>query len=193
MTWFSAQKGHMMFSSRNRYGWGLIWVHWLTLLMIVATYVMGLVLEDMTLSPLKLQLYAWHKWIGMLVLALVIPRLVLRMIDGLEQARGLTPLEIRLSTAVHGLIYLLMVIAPMFGWLQSSALGFQVVWFGVLPLPDLVSKDKAMGDLLGQMHEVTVNMLLLLVAIHALGAIYHHVVRRDAVLVRMAPWLRKRK
>lgn len=181
-----------MFSSRDRYGWALIWVHWLTLLLIAATYVMGQVLEDMPLSPLKLQLYSWHKWIGMLVLALVLPRLMLRMIDGLEQARGLTLWEMRLSTAVHGLLYLLMVIAPFFGWLQSSAMGFQVVWFGVLPLPDLVHKDKALGELLGQMHALSVNMLLVLVAVHALGAIFHHVVRRDVVLSRMAPWVKRK-
>jgi cytochrome b561 len=49
----------------------LIVMHWLILLLIIAAYVMGTILEDMALSPAKLRLYAWHKWVGMLVLFLV--------------------------------------------------------------------------------------------------------------------------
>lgn len=174
------------------YSWPLIILHWLMLSLIVAAGALGLILQDMPLSPLKLKLYAWHKWIGLLVLALVPLRLLLRRLDPLERLRELAPWEARLSFLVHGLLYLLMLAAPLMGWLHSSAAGFPVVWFGVLPLPDLVGKDKVLSAIFKEAHAVTVYILFGLAALHALAAVFHHHVRRDQVLVRMLPWLRRR-
>ena len=174
------------------YRWPLVGLHWLTLLLIVAAYVIGSLLEDMTLSPLKLKLYAWHKWVGMLVLFLLPLRLLLRLTDRLDHPAGLLPWEARASAAVHGALYLSLLAVPLLGWLQSSAAGFPVVWFGVLPLPDLVGKDKALAEILKELHEGSVNLLLALVALHAAAALYHQYVRHDGVLARMVPWLRRR-
>ena len=57
------------------------------------------------------------------------------------------------ANATHWALYALMIAVPLSGWLMSSAKGFQTVWFGVLPLPDLVAKDAALGDLLQDVHE----------------------------------------
>ncbi|MEW5770428.1 MAG: cytochrome b/b6 domain-containing protein [Pseudomonadota bacterium] len=173
--------------SPPHYGWGLIALHWLTLGLIAAAAFIGWWLDGMPLSPLKLQLYAWHKWLGLLVLSLLPLRLLLRALDPLDQGAELTPWEARLSGVVHGLLYLLMCVVPLVGWLHSSAAGFSVVWFGVLPLPDLVGKDAALAAILRQAHAATVASLLALVALHALAALYHRHVRRDAVLARMLP------
>jgi cytochrome b561 len=71
--------------------------------------------------------------------------------------------------------------------LYSSATGVQVVYLSLLPLPDLVSKDKAMADALRGVH-VTLNFTLLaLVCTHGAAALKHHFVDRDAVLIRMLP------
>lgn len=174
----------------DRYGWGLIGLHWLTLALIAGAFVLGLILGDMKLSPLKLKLYAWHKWIGLLVLALLPLRLLLRRLDPLDHAQELLAWERRLSGLVHGLLYLLMLAVPLLGWLHSSAAGFSVVWFGVLPLPDLVGKQPDLAKVFKEMHELAVYTLAGLVAFHALAALYHHHVRRDGVLRRMLPWLR---
>jgi cytochrome b561 len=69
---------------RNRYSLPLIGLHWLTLLLIIAAYVLATILEDMTLSPLKLKLYSWHKWVGITVLFLLPLRLLLRFLDPLR-------------------------------------------------------------------------------------------------------------
>ncbi|MDP2787348.1 MAG: cytochrome b/b6 domain-containing protein [Pseudomonadota bacterium] len=177
---------------RTRYSLPLIGLHWLTLLLIVAAYVLASLLEDMTLSPLKLKLYAWHKWVGMSVLFLLPWRLLLRFVDRFDHRFELTMLEVKVSAAMHGALYLLMIVVPMFGWLHSSAAGFSVVWFGVLPLPDMLGKDKALAELFKELHEGSVNLLVALVVAHAAAALYHHHIRRDGVLARMAPWLRKK-
>lgn len=177
---------------RERYGLPLIGLHWLTLLLIVAAYVLGTILEDMALSPLKLKLYAWHKWVGMLVLFLLPLRTLLRWRDGFDHRRDLRPWEASLSGVVHAALYVLMLMAPLSGWLHSSAAGFPVVWFGVLPLPDLVGKDKVLAEVFEELHEGSVNLLVTLAALHAVAALYHHHVRRDGVLARMVPWMRSR-
>ncbi len=177
----------------QRYRWPTIGVHWLTVLLIIAAYVLATILEDMTLSPQKLKLYSWHKWIGITVLFLLPLRLLFRFLDPLDHRAGLTALEVKASAAVHGVIYLLLIAVPMFGWLHSSAAGFPVVWLGVLPLPDLVGKDKALAEVFKELHEGSVNLLIALVVMHAAAALYHHHIRRDGVLARMVPWLGKKQ
>ena len=74
---------------------------------------------------------------------------------------------------------------------MSSAKGFQTVWFGVLPLPDLVAKDAALGDLLQDVHEALNLTMLGLVLLHAAAALKHHFIDRDDVLTRMLPALER--
>jgi cytochrome b561 len=78
-----------------------------------------------------------------------------------------------------------MVVIPLSGWLMSSAKGFQTVWFGVLPIPDLVSRDKALGDLLQEVHEALNVLLMLTLAGHVAAALWHHFVLKDDTLRRM--------
>ncbi len=177
---------------RERYGWPLIGLHWLTLLLIAGAVLVAAILDDMPLSPLKLKLYSWHKWLGLTVLFLLPLRVLLRMLDPFDHRTELTVFEVRVSAAVHGLIYLLMFAVPLFGWLYSSASGFPVVWLGVLPMPDLVEKSEFLEEIFEELHEGSVALLITLIALHAAAAIYHHHVRRDGVLARMLPWLKRK-
>jgi cytochrome b561 len=95
------------------------------------------------------------------------------------------PLERFAAHAGHLLLYVLMFAIPLSGWLMSSAKGFQTVWFGVLPIPDLLARDKALGDLLQTLH-LGLNWLLIAVLLGHIGAaLKHHFLDRDDVLNRM--------
>jgi cytochrome b561 len=87
----------------------------------------------------------------------------------------------------HTALYVLMLAIPLSGWLMSSAKGYQTVWFGVLPLPDLLGKDKQLGDMLAELHGALNGLMMLIVVIHALAALKHHFIDRDDVLKRMLP------
>ena len=89
--------------------------------------------------------------------------------------------------AGHGLLYVLMMAIPLTGWLMSSAKGFQTVYFGVLPIPDLLDKNKELGELLQQVHLGLNLILVAVVAGHAAAALKHHFHDKDDVLVRMLP------
>ncbi len=74
---------------------------------------------------------------------------------------------------------------PLSGWLMSSTKGFQTVWFGVLPIPDLLAKDKALGELLQSVHS-SLNLLLIAVLLGHIGAAFkHHYFDKGEVLTRM--------
>jgi cytochrome b561 len=68
---------------------------------------------------------------------------------------------------------------------MSSAKGFQTVWFGVLPLPDLVEKNRELGELLATVHQVLNYTLLALVILHVGAALKHHFIERRPFLQRM--------
>jgi cytochrome b561 len=94
--------------------------------------------------------------------------------------------------AGHLALYGLMLAIPLSGWLMSSAKGFQTVWFGVLPIPDLLDKDKELGDLLQTVH-MSLNLLFVVViAGHIGAALKHHFIDKDDILTRMLPRIPRR-
>ena len=81
----------------------------------------------------------------------------------------------------------LLLAIPLSGWLMSSAKGFQTVWFGVLPIPDLLDKNKELGDLLQTVH-MSLNLLFVVVLLGHIGAaLKHHFIDKDDILIRILP------
>ena len=61
----------------------------------------------------------------------------------------------------------------------------------MLPLPDLIGKDKALGDVLKEVHGLLNYGMLALVIAHVGAALKHHFIDRDGILARMLPFLDK--
>ena len=161
-------------------------LHWLMALMIFGLLAMGFYMSDLPFSPEKLQFYSWHKWAGVTVFMLVWLRLVWRFTHRPPAyPLSMSRLQQVLAHGGHVLLYGLMIIIPLSGWLMSSAKGFQTVWFGVLPIPDLVGKDKALGDALKEVHSALNWLLMLTLAGHVAAALWHHFVLKDDTLQRM--------
>jgi cytochrome b561 len=174
-----------------RYTTPAIVLHWLVALLIFVGFPLGVYMHELPLSPTKLQLYSYHKWIGITVLLLAGLRVVWRLTHRPPPLPdSVVRWQRQASTVVHGLMYVLILAIPLSGWLMSSAKGFPVVWFGVLPLPDLVGKDKALGDLLVEVHETLNFTLLALVVLHVGAALQHHFIERQPFLQRMG-WGKK--
>lgn len=169
-----------------RYSTPAIALHWLMALLIFVAFPLGVYMHELPLSPDKLKLYSYHKWIGITVLLLAAIRVSWRMTHTPPPLpAGMAAWQRHASSAVHGLLYLLMIAIPVSGWLMSSAKGFQTVWFGVLPLPDLVEKSRELGDLLAGVHKALNFTLLGLVILHVGAALQHHFIERQPFLQRM--------
>lgn len=174
-----------------RYTRTAIALHWLVALGVFCAFPLGVYMYELPLSPRKLQLYSYHKWIGIGVLLLAALRILWRaghppppLPQGMPRWQKLA------AQAAHYGLYFLMLAVPLSGWLMSSALGVSVVWFGAIPLPDLIGKDQALGELLKQVHWALNFTLLAMVLAHAAAAIQHHIFERDAILARMLPFLK---
>lgn len=177
-------------SPNPRYTRTAVFLHWLMALGLMGTFSLGFYMEGLPLSPDKLKLYSWHKWAGMLLLALVVVRLAWRLSHPAPRLPQTMGASARLAAhAGHWLLYALMLAIPASGWLMSSAHGFSVVWFGVLPLPDLVPRNAALGEVLNAVHVVLNYVLLAAVAGHIAAALHHHFIQKDSVLARMMPFV----
>lgn len=163
-------------------------LHWLMAVLLIGLLSLGFYMADLPLSPDKLQLYSWHKWAGVTVFALVWLRLLWRLThrppaypDSMSVALQ------RLAHAGHWALYGLMIAIPLTGWLMSSAKGFQTVWWGIWPIPDVLAKDKELGHTLQEVHEALNWLLVLMISGHVAAALKHHWIDRDDVLTRMLP------
>jgi cytochrome b561 len=171
-----------------------IGLHWLIAIAIVTTFSVGLYMSDLPLSPDKLKIYSWHKWTGVTIFLLVAFRLMWRLTHRPPPLPvGMPAWQQTAAEATHWLLYALMIAVPLSGWLMSSAKGVQTVYFGVLPLPDLLAKNKELGKTLETVHQALNFTMAGLVLAHAGAALKHHFIDRDEVMARMLPFLLHRK
>jgi cytochrome b561 len=163
-------------------------LHWAVALLICAAFPLGLYMQDLPLSPQKLRLVSYHKWIGVTVFVLALVRLVWRLTHPAPPLPASVPAWQRRAAAIaHAALYALMLAVPLSGWLMSSAKGVPTVWLGLIPLPDLIGKDEGLGQALRTVHAALNYALLALVLAHVGAALKHRFVDRDDVLARMLP------
>jgi cytochrome b561 len=167
-------------------------LHWVIALLIFANLAFGLWMSGLTLSPQKLRYLSWHKWVGVTVFILAAARL------GWRASHRPPPLppamkawEVRASAATHGLLYALFFSAPLSGWLYSSAAGFQTVYLGLVPIPDLLAKNRELADTLKLVHRWINYSMAAVIALHVAAALKHAFVERDEVMGRMLPFSRR--
>ena len=182
-----------MTTGTQRYTNVAIALHWLIALTILCTFVLGLYMSDLQLSPAKLKLYSYHKWIGVTIFLLVFARIAWRLGHRPPPPPAAMPAwQHSAASIAHVFLYALTLAIPLSGWLMSSATGFQVVYLGVLPIPDLLGKDKAMAEQLKELHEALNWLMVVVVALHIAAALKHHLIDRDDVLARMLPLVKPR-
>ncbi|MGE5170057.1 MAG: cytochrome b [Rudaea sp.] len=171
----------------ERYDNVAIALHWAVAALIVGNLLLGLSMVPLPISPRKLHWYLWHKSIGVTVFALTSLRLAWRARRPHPAPVAMPAWQRKAARATHALLYLLLLAIPVSGWLYSAATGVQVVYLGLVPLPELVPKDKPLADMLRVTHLALNSVLFTVVCIHVAAALRHHFVDRDATLARMLP------
>ena len=176
----------------SRYTTTAIALHWVLALGLVGLFAMGLYMADLPFSPQRLKLYNWHKWAGMTVLFLSLLRLLWRLAHPAPalpatMAAAMPQWQYRAHHGTHLALYALFFIVPLVGWAYSSAAGFPIVLFGVLPLPDFVGADKSLAALIKPWHEISAFALAGLVVLHVAAAVKHHFIDKDGLMDRMRP------
>lgn len=184
------QAAHRAALATSRYSTVAIVLHWLLALVIVSIFAVGVYMSDLPISPQRLKLYNYHKWAGICFLALTTLRLLWR----LTHRPPALPASIELAMpnwqskayhAAHFALYALFFVVPLIGWAYSSAAGFPVVLFGVLPLPDFMAVDKEFAKSIKDVHSIAAFSLIALAGLHVAAAIKHHFYDKDGLISRM--------
>ena len=128
-----------------------------------------------------------HFWLGLLVLALLLPRLWLRARHGVPPVTPPLPgWQARIGALMHVLLYAFLLVQPVLGLMTAWADGKQVMLpFVDAALPALLAPDEALAHELEDLHKLIGSTFYWIIGFHVLAALYHHFLRRDDTLRRM--------
>ena len=167
-------------------------LHWVLALALIGIFGVGLYMADLPFSPLRLKLYNWHKWVGITIFSLSVVRLLWRFTHRppplpAAMVQSMPKWQHWAHEVTHYAMYALFFIVPLIGWAFSSASGFQIVVFGVLPLPDLLPVNKEWAETIKPLHGLAAWALCALAVLHVVAAVKHHFIDRDGLMGRMLP------
>jgi cytochrome b561 len=132
--------------------WGAVarGFHWLIAALVLAQFAIGSIAEEMKLTPAKLDLFVWHKSIGVTVLLLALLRLAWRLANPAPAPPPGTPhWEHKLASLAHSLIYALVFVVPLSGWLVSDASRVPFKAFFFVPMPDFIATNHDLQEAAG--------------------------------------------
>ncbi|PVY70682.1 cytochrome b561 [Tamilnaduibacter salinus] len=174
-------------NTTERYGWVSAGLHWLIAIVVVGLFWLGWWMVDLsyyddwyTLAP------HIHRSVGILLIAAMILRLLWRWLSPPPPALAShSRFERAAAHMAHGLLYVLIFVAGITGYLISTADGSGIDVFDWFTVPSVTGEVKRMEDWAGSVHYWVTWAIIALAVVHALGAVKHHVVDRDETLRRM--------
>ncbi len=175
--------------------WGAVarTFHWLIAALVLVQFAIGTIAEGMKLTPAKLDLFVWHKSIGVAVLVLAVLRLAWRLGNPPPEPPGGTPAwERRLAAIAHWVLYGLLFAVPLSGWWVSDSSRVPFRAFFLVPMPDFIATDRSVQEAAAEVHEILMMTLLVVVILHVAAALRHHFLLHDDVLRRMLTGRRSR-
>jgi cytochrome b561 len=139
-------------------------------------------------------LYSSHKTLGLVILALVIARLLYRLLHGAPADEPtIAWWQKAASHATHWSLYLLLILVPLVGWLGISFYGARQV-FGIATIPALAAENSQAWEVARLAHKYLAYLTVALIAMHVGAAVVlHYLIRGDGVLARMLPWAGQRR
>jgi len=169
----------MLKNSATEYGTFSKALHWLMAAIILTLIAVGIYMADLPTDTAEQKQYAFqffnlHKSFGVVVLVLIVVRLAwLRISPAPLLPDAFAAKEKMVVKALQGVLYLLMVLVPLSGYLMSNAGGHPINFFGMGELPALIGKSKGFGEFAHEMHEILGWSILFVIILHMAGAIKH--------------------
>ena len=177
---------------RTRYDDFAIWLHWLTVFLVLANFALSQT-WGFAPKPTRHLMIVAHMSFGILLAATVALRVVWRLVPGHSVRPAWDGPTERLATGVHWLLYLMLVAEAVLGFLLRWSGNEAMSFFGLQIPPPFAEWSKPAHHLVGELHEWNGWAIVALACGHALAAIYHHVSLKDDVLWRMLPGERARR
>ena len=174
-------------TDRTQYGITAKVLHWLVVALLLAQYLIGWFMPDIHRGMQPGDAMTWHISVGIVILALIVVRLAWRLTHRVLPEGSLAPWQRIVSETLHWLLYLLVLLTTISGWLFASFRGWSISFFFMMPLPMLSSENLPALRAINHWHQKFEWTLLILIGLHVVAALAHLVVYRDRVMHRMLP------
>ncbi len=174
-------------NSSSRYGLVSILLHWVVALVVFGLFGLGLWMVGLDYYS------SWyrtapdlHKSIGLTLFALMLLRVLWRLVSPPPLAPSNHGQLTRLASKLgHAALYLGLFVLMLSGYLISTADGRGISVFGLFEIPATLTSIPDQANIAGLVHEYLAWGLVIFAGLHALAALKHHFIDRDATLVRM--------
>ena len=169
----------------QRYGRVAVLLHWLLAVALVGQLTLGWWMIGLPKSPpgLRAGWFNTHKSIGLSIAAVVLVRLAWRLTHRVAVPDFLPPWQQRAARINHALLYVLMLLVPLSGYLGSAFSGYPVKYFGTA-LPAWAPAWPAAKAFMSGLHLTCIVLFMALLLLHVAAALWHWA-RRDGVAARM--------
>lgn len=165
-------------------------LHWLSAFLIIALIAVGWWMTGLSEdNPIRGNVYNLHKALGAITVVLLIARLAWFRVQPPPGPVSALPRPLRrLNVTVKVLLYALMLVVPLSGYVMSNAAGHPVSMFGLFSLPSLVPESRGLAGAASTLHTWSAYVLLALIGVHVAGSVKHRLTDRGGptdVLQRM--------
>lgn len=178
-----------LLNTNNSYGFFSRFNHWISALVIVSMYALGWWMVDLDYYNVWYQRAPFiHKSTGILFTIFLSYRLIWRFMNtNVNAIETQSTWEKELARVTHVLLYVLMIVLVLSGYLISTAKGDPINVFNWFEVPALfnIRSGFNLEDIAGDVHEIVANSLVIISGIHALAALKHHFIDKDNTLKRM--------
>lgn len=161
-------------------------LHWLTAIIVITALLAGIVMDRIGEGPLADFLYNFHRSLGATLIPIAFFRIYWRFTHKPPPLPSDIPLSQRMAAeTVHWMLYAVILIQPLIGWIATSAYRAEIPIYGLFNLPPIWPENRAFSEALFTVHMYIGWALCWLLAMHIGGALFHHFIRKDRVLMRM--------
>ncbi len=175
-------------SAGAKYSRVAMFLHWSTVALVFALYAIGWYMVELPKGPARGEAFSLHKSLGMTVFLLTAFRLVWRLcVTPPALPTTIARWQRMLATAIHHLFYVLLFMQPLMGYLSSAFSPYPSSYFGI-PLPDWSEHRPQWNEQFTELHVAGSVGLLIVIALHVLGALSHLATPGDRLFRRMLPW-----
>lgn len=170
------------------YGTGARLFHWVVALLVVVQLPAGIAMTSEPLLGVADPLFILHKGTGSVLLVLVVGRILWRLTHRPPPFPDyMKPLEKRIARATHLVIYVLLLVMAVSGYVRTIGDGFPIEFLDAIGIPPLIPLMPRTARAMLVIHQFAVIALVGLVAVHVSQVLRHHWVERNPVLRRMWP------
>lgn len=161
-------------------------LHWTTAALVLTMIPIGIAMANADFGKAQDALYHLHRSIGALLVPIVIARLLYRINHPTPPLPADVPAIQQLAAhATHWGLYALLIVQPVVGWIATSSYRAPVLFFWLFELPPIWPEDRAFSEKMFVAHRFLGIAMALMICAHIGGALFHHFIRKDRVLMRM--------